>query len=1203
MLSMLIWIRTHLLAIFTVSKVVEFIADKTCDIMFGTVTEKVRNGRERRAVKKVYKETMKEFKNDPSIYDKDAKYCSARFNYVKTHPAEQEMIFSTYPELGAFMRRFYDNLKNNDETLKIIGTYAIPGIYEYASDTNSMVRQLLEKSMPNAEAALRDNIKAVTEAINGLKLKTATEILNKMEDSLNQYPEMQQQKAVYATLYFLKGFALEFTNPSKALVNYKRAYSYNSYLPHLKEHYLATLFVMGQIDDGGQQLVEDLLREDENNVTAIAVKALALSGDPVAALRNVDTNIKEDYRFKWLVMGWLHYQNRDRIRDVEEVVPMTYGIVPSELTANNFAEWMYMLNAILNQFIRSDEVDIYGNTFEHPEHSVQYDSISKFYELAETTEVKNSFISVKSYFLYLNFRERRDMEALGKLLSIKEDDEVIVRCKYSALMFHDEYGKAYDVLSEKYQPYSARHKIYAALKMGDAEKMRVSVISMAGNYPLATLDILTIFECIKLNRELLGEDEFISALRNAKYEQEEGKSIAVLYLDAVGGKRDNKILDNLLQSLNGISYAIACRLWADAAESEYAWKKMQGHFSAEDLGKRTETLLYLDILYSINSHNEEFCKLSREFREKYGFLSLQYLMKEANCYCAILDYASAIEPQEILFETFEDNEVFAGNYALILVKTASYEKIKSHIQAFTRVSYTSTICIKNVFYALTAVNAYDEALAFIYPYAKEEAFAEIGDFYIMIAFEDKELAKILHKVMPEVKEGYAVQLTRETENIITEAHENSEKTSSLLGHKVGDTISFNQNEYTITNIGSKYLALTFLLKERMGTPGNIYVTQTFSVNENEEPGELLKKIEALLPKSDYTKKDFEKDVEAYEKRDHSLYYFITNDVVFSCVQLILSDFRKAVFPYQQTSIALEGYKQQNIEITDFVLDPLSVVLLAYLKKKNGYTYKRKFLIPKSEKELFEQSLNNYLRYPNNVNPINFWGFIPMSIDMSLGQDYKEVLEYLNGWIEENCKVEYVKERMAEPNGLKIKVPSLEVLVDCLMLSSHQYNMLITEDAAIYSLLKGIQFAAICSETYLRYYEGRGIEVSRDLLERNYVVSMLDAETIFTEYDKSVIGAPNRYDTCKIVLTEHPELWQVALQFISMILNKVLLLPQDIVEVKQLLINLIRPLRDKRNLLLLHFRNNHLYEIKMQEQFSQLFHEACLLVDSQNGLIS
>ena len=111
-----------MLVLFTASKVVDLFADKTCDILIGTVTDNIRNRKERRAVKKVYKATMKEFANDPTIYDKDAEYCSARFNYVKTHPSEQEMIFSTYPELGAFMRRFYENLKNNDETLKILGS-------------------------------------------------------------------------------------------------------------------------------------------------------------------------------------------------------------------------------------------------------------------------------------------------------------------------------------------------------------------------------------------------------------------------------------------------------------------------------------------------------------------------------------------------------------------------------------------------------------------------------------------------------------------------------------------------------------------------------------------------------------------------------------------------------------------------------------------------------------------------------------------------------------------------------------------------------------------------------------------------------------------------------------------------------------------------------------------------------------------------
>ena len=1202
MISIFIWIKTHILVLFTASKIVDFLADKTCDILIGTVTDKIRNRKERCAVKRVYKETMKEFANDPAIYDKDAKYCSDRFNYVKTHPSEQEMIFSIYPELGAFMRRFYENLKNNNETLKIIGAYSIPGIYEYVSDTNSMVRQIFEQSMPNAGAALRDNIKVMTEAINGLKLKTTSQILDKMEESLNQYPEIQQQKTVYATLFFLKGFALEFTDVQKALDNYKRAYDYNPYLPQLKEHYLATSFVLGHIEDREKQLVEYILRDDENNVTAIAVRALALTSDPVASLREIDKNIKEDYRFKWLVMRWLH-QHEDRIRDVEEEVPMTYGNLPSELTANTFAEWMYILNAILNQFIRSDEVDVYGNTSIHPEHKSQLNAISKYYDLAETTEVKNSFISVRAYFYYLQFREESDLKAMERLLAIKENDEVIERCKYSALMFHGEYGKAYDYLSDKYQPYSARHKMYAALKMGDVERIKASFINMANNFPLATLDILTIFECIKQHRKLLGDDEYIIALRRATFEQEEGKSIVSLYVDAVAGDKDHQHFDDKLQSLNGVGYAIACRLWADVADNEFAWGKMQGHFNVEDPGRQIETLLYLDQLYASNSHNEEFCKLSKELREKYGYINIQYLMKEANCYCAILDYVSALEPQEILFETFSDNEAFAGNYAMVLVKTASYEKIRSHIKAFTGITYTSTICIKNVFYALTSVNAYTEALAFIYPYAKDEAFAEIGDFYVKISFEDKELGKVLNEVMPGVKEGYAVQLTSDGENIITEAHENSEKTASLLGHKVGDVVNFNHKEYTITNVGSQYLALTFSLKERMGMPGNIYVTQTISVSEDEDPGKLLKKIETLVPKNSYTKNDFKKDIDAYERREHSLYYFMTNDVVFSCVQLVLSDFRKVVFPYLQTSIALEEYKQKNIEITDFVLDPLSVVLLAYLTKKHGYTYKRRFLIPKSEKELFEQSLNNYIRYPNNVNSISFWGLIPQTIDTTLGKDYKDVLEYLNSWIEENCKVEYVKERMAEPDSSSLKDTSLNVLVDCLMLTSHPYNMLITEDAAIYSLLNGIHFAAICGETYLRYFEGRDVEVSRDLLERNYVVSMLDAKTLYLEYNNRVKDIPNRYDTCKIVMSEHPELWEVILQFVSMILNKDLLLPQDIVEVKQLLIDLIKILGDKRKLLLFHFRNNHLYELKLQEQFSQLFHEACLQVDGQNGIIS
>ena len=294
---------------------------------------------------------------------------------------------------------------------------------------------------------------------------------------------------------------------------------------------------------------------------------------------------------------------------------------------------------------------------------------------------------------------------------------------------------------------------------------------------------------------------------------------------------------------------------------------------------------------------------------------------------------------------------------------------------------------------------------------------------------------------------------------------------------------------------------------------------------------------------------------------------------------------------------MEDFRQQVGEITDFVIDPLSVVLLAYLSKKHGFAFERKFLIPKSEKDLFVNSRNNYLRYPSNVNPISFWGVIPQGMDKTLGENYQEVLEYLNQWIDENCKVEFVKERMAEPDGSRLKVESLNILVDCMMLASHPYNLLITEDAGIHSLMNGMQFFAICSETYLRYFEGRGMEVSHALLERNYVVSMLDADTLFAEYDKSTKDQSNRYDICKMVMLQHPEMWQVITQFIAMILNKNILLPQDTVEIKRLLTELIRILGEKRQLLLLHFRNQHLYDVKMQLQFAQLFNEACLMADN------
>jgi hypothetical protein len=1196
MLSIWIWIKAHLLTIFTGAKAIEFVADKTCDILMGAVTDKIRNGRERRAVKKVYKQTMAEFANDTSIYDRNAKYCTARFNFVKTHPSKQEMIFDSYPELGAFMKRFYENLKNNDETLRIIGAYSITGIYEYASDTNRMVKQLVENSLPNAGAALKDNINAMMEAIEQLKLKTAIHILDRMEESLNQYPEMQQQKAVYATLYFLKGNALEFTDVKKALENYKRAYAYNPYLPQLKEHYLATAFVVDQIDDKVKQLTEELLRDDENNVTAIAVKTLAMTDDPEAAVKSIDKGFKEDYRFKWLVMMWLN-RHTDKIQAIEAEVPMTYDKEPQDLTAKNYAEWMYVLNAILNQSVRSDEVDIYGNTHIHPEHKTQLETIGKFYELAEPTEVKNSFVSVRVYYYYLQFREKRDEGAFAKLLDFTEEDEVIERCKYSALMFHDEYDKAYDVLSGKYQPYCARHKMYAALKLGDAEKMKESICDMAGHYQISTLDILTIFECIKQHRELLKDKEFIGTLRCGWYEQDTTAAIVTLYLDAIEGNMSNQRFDDLLQGLDSVSYAICCRLWADAADVEYAWTKMQGHFNVDDSRMQVETLVYFDLLYTCNTHNEEFCEMSKELREKRGFVSLQYLMKEVNCYCAISDYDSALIPQEILFETFADNEAMAGNYAMILLRTGDHDRIKNHIQALTSINYTSTICIKNVFYALTEEEAYQEALDFIYPYAKDEAFAAIGDFYVMITISDKGLSKVLNEVQPEVAEGCTVQLTNADENVITEAHEKSEKTSPLLGCKVGDTVTFNHKEYTITNIGSKYLALMFSLRDRMGMPGNIYTTQTISTDKDEKPGKLLKRMEALLPKNNYTKADFEKDVQAYGRGEQSLYYFMTNDVVFSCAQLVLSDFRKIVFPYLQTSVALEDFRQQIGEITDFVIDPLSVVLLAYLSKKHGFTYGRKFLIPKSEKDLFVNSRNNYLRYPSNVNPISFWGVIPQDMDKALGENYQEVLDYLNQWIDENCKVEFVKERMAEPDGSRLKVESMNILVDCMMLASHPYNMLITEDAGIHSLMNGMQFFAICSETYLRYFEGRGMEVNQSLLERNYVVSMLDADTLFAEYDKSIKGQSNRYDICKMVISQHPEMWQVITQFIAMILSKNILLPQDTVEIKRLLTELIRILGEKRQLLLLHFRNQHLYDVKMQLQFAQLFKEACVMTDN------
>ena len=383
----------------------------------------------------------------------------------------------------------------------------------------------------------------------------------------------------------------------------------------------------------------------------------------------------------------------------------------------------------------------------------------------------------------------------------------------------------------------------------------------------------------------------------------------------------------------------------------------------------------------------------------------------------------------------------------------------------------------------------------------------------------------------------------------------------------------------------------------------LYRTFAFSIcckpHGSMMPGkELQKKIEEMLPKNEhpYGKEDFERDVKTFERGEHSLYNFLTNDVVFSSVQLILSDFRKVTFPYLAMAATLDGFRQQNIEVTDFVIDPLSLVLFAYLSKKHGLTYSRKFVIPKSEQELFAQSLNNYLRYPSNVNPICFWGIVPQEIDKALGDDYGDVLRYLNDWIGKNCKVEYVSERMARADGGHIETISLDRLADCLMLAHKPYNVLITEDSAIHSLLKGMSFVAICGETYLSYYEGRGVDMEKMLLERNYVVSQIDADTLFEKYEKDSHGQKSRYDTCKMTMARHPEMWQEIMQFIGKVLNKGILQQRDMDEVKSCLYRLIVIMGAKRNLLLSHFMLRHQFEIALQQQFAQLFQEACANVE-------
>lgn len=977
--------------------------------------------------------------------------------------------------------------------------------------------------------------------------QTALNHAEKIIQSLEKKESLNTQ--LMARLKYIRGCCkYECGIPDEWIIDFLYAYDYEPLNRHYQEKNLFAQIWKGDYKKA-EQLADTIISTDRNNVSAWAVKYTLNEHIEVPELV---LYTEGGMKFKGVAGGFCK-----RTQNFKKLKPLFVNDLHKRGTPNitfeNKSYWFILANLRLSEIIDKDTIFIFNQVNpeikNHPDlpHAVAFllDTIAHF----EGTEKSKNLINYRYLLAYGQFLLNPNVENVGTLvdwfkkLDVQDKQSFLFLTACSFLQTQ-QFDKAIEFINKQtdLKPNFHYLKAYAYLQKNCFEEAETSAKVYFD--AIETLDINTLSHFIFFLNFMVAEvsekeKHFKNYTKCAKFPSDFFMKIAEFFtyydirpIDEVITLANDIIAMDEIKPLDDF-YFIICEMLMRIGQFEEVYKILEPKVDVVNWTHGYD--LYVANLNEMQSSSIRLLELLEQRRGKEGaILNMNFVYMELELLKLIPDFAKILDVVEFGLKHEPDDRDF-----IIHKLQALFELNKtSELQAFFKQKRDifQTFSLKQLGYLspfAVHVNDYALMIEILYPLAFDKENIEAREMYLsylLLATKADFPFELCNKItldsFVEVEINAKPKLYRVNEATI----KNDPFTRFLLENEyiVGDVFEFGRYTFENNNpckVVKIYAPIQGLMKEIMDEVSeNTHPSSIFeSVKiEGEVNFESINKlfVEKFGKEGDRMNQIQKKLFEQYEKKEASFTELVrfNNDNPLTTYYDLIGREGLQILPlpfFEHTTF------QEN---TTLILDFTTVPLFFQLSRQINLVFKRKFAVSYFLVALYQKFLAEMKReigQPLRLS-ITTEGVTPTIVTADTTQNNIEHVEQLLKWIDDNCEVRLVREkldslRVSKEREKKTKNPHFDYLIDTVFLSIRPDHILISDDSVFtkghLSLLNNRNI--LSSEAYLmdafeNIYESQIIE---QLLKFNYIGLNFGYSKVGIELLKFLKEETNLYEQC------------------------------------------------------------------------------------------
>lgn len=1005
----------------------------------------------------------------------------------------------------------------------------------------------------------KEQLKDIENLLNTFKPKTALELLTNLEGRILDL-KIEDRDKILSKVLFLKALCKREVDKSSVVSSandFIKASNLNSQDEILRDRACVEYLNIGE-EKRALEKANEIILIDEFNRAAWFVKAI-VEKDITTTIKLIPLSVLNDYNFRlsiiYQIISTKNLSNFDQLSEYNLVLDIDFEKY-TNLTFNDLEAWRLAIDLSINKFFNDFPLRYVSGKYFIFENNVLLEKVFnliKFY----ITKLKNTELHDKlthqdffyNYFGYLLTNEENFYINLKKIYDHSETPIWIYTLSICQILNHKElyneslqniveYENLHGILNSEFYLFKST-LYYLTGKVDEIENIfdnylkSIDLIEERNGFNILNAFVHILYQ--KVDNKVL-RDQLVKIL-NKNFKSEELKKLLELTISIRYIKEFD--VDTAFSVLSSLK---------EYTEFDINWKSL----ITEDLnaiGKRNDAIEFLESyldksqiseslrLFIFFIHEQlcdkndinvgrydEILELLKFWRLNSNSVDEELLKFEHNLYTEINDLESLEEIDSYLFRMFPDNKQYILSYLNVLERTKNYDKILEVTNKVPLIVDDERFGVAISSILLRNKIGTEKGFEILYNLASNPNNTTARKNYFFNSLMFREFFINYETVILNCWVSYRIGDKIEKVKIEKE-HGFQQK---FLAKKVGDKFT------NITKLTNKTFEVEIL--EIFNDAVNLH--HEIMAEASNPANELGFESFNLPPES----KDFtsffqglfgSQGSEEKEKRDQFLDDYFNYRIGFS--EISRTVFRQN---YVDAYLHLCGYKENRFttlpsKVTKdiennkrggitFGLDLSSLILFYFLENELSFKFNHKFTISylskiEIEKEIVELNNSPFSKMSVEITNESFTKYFTP-------ENYREKrIEFLNSiskWIEINCNVDLVKEKLKilPKFDQKEKLDDfMKLLIDNMCLSDRQNFHLISNDSTLFLFANKscINNNITNPEKFLTtfYPENCNTNFSRFLLKSNYLGINISYETIKNEFHELILGKENYYNLC------------------------------------------------------------------------------------------